>query len=191
MPTTAPSDKQVAFLRRLIAERPDSTTAEAVRIALDEGQLNKCEASTAIDALLKIRPDRPARPAQRGARLPDVPAGRYATEHNGTVVFYKVDRPERGKWVGYTFLSRLASDNEIRIRDLDIRREVLGTIAADVNGAMARYGQEIGACGRCGRTLTDDASRQRGIGPDCWEILNGHTDDGEAAMLRDEQLTHA
>lgn len=29
------------------------------------------------------------------------------------------------------------------------------------------YGQELGHCGRCGRTLTNEASRYLGIGPEC------------------------
>jgi Family of unknown function (DUF6011) len=33
--------------------------------------------------------------------------------------------------------------------------------------ASKRYGRELGNCGRCGRTLTDDASRAAGIGPVC------------------------
>lgn len=36
-------------------------------------------------------------------------------------------------------------------------------------GAMVLYGQLIGACAYCGRSLTDDESRQAGIGPDCME----------------------
>jgi len=36
---------------------------------------------------------------------------------------------------------------------------------------MARYGQEIGSCGRCNRRLTDDLSRERGIGPECWKAF--------------------
>jgi hypothetical protein len=33
--------------------------------------------------------------------------------------------------------------------------------------ARALYGQEIGRCGVCGRHLTDEATRKRGIGNDC------------------------
>lgn len=33
--------------------------------------------------------------------------------------------------------------------------------------AMIRYGQEIGACGHCGRDLTNEESRAAGIGPIC------------------------
>lgn len=33
--------------------------------------------------------------------------------------------------------------------------------------AMLKYGQEIGECGHCGRTLTNDESRAFGMGPKC------------------------
>ena len=37
--------------------------------------------------------------------------------------------------------------------------------------AMATYGREIGRCGACHRRLTDQVSRDRGIGPVCAEGL--------------------
>lgn len=37
----------------------------------------------------------------------------------------------------------------------------------DVQFAMVVYGQQIGACGRCGTELTDEYSREIGIGPEC------------------------
>lgn len=37
----------------------------------------------------------------------------------------------------------------------------------DVQFAMVVYGQQIGACGRCGIELTDEYSREIGIGPEC------------------------
>lgn len=38
---------------------------------------------------------------------------------------------------------------------------------ADPKEAMLRFGREIGSCGHCGRTLTNDESRAYGIGPVC------------------------
>ena len=40
-------------------------------------------------------------------------------------------------------------------------------VAADPKAAMLRYGQELGECGHCYRTLTNDESRMLGIGPRC------------------------
>lgn len=36
-----------------------------------------------------------------------------------------------------------------------------------IRRAVVRYGQELGSCGICGRTLTDEESRRTGIGPVC------------------------
>jgi len=36
-----------------------------------------------------------------------------------------------------------------------------------IRAAVVRYGKEIGECGICGRTLTDEESRAAGIGPVC------------------------
>jgi hypothetical protein len=47
--------------------------------------------------------------------------------------------------------------------------DILDRIAADPVGAAERYGLEIGKCGICHRTLTNDISRARGIGPVCAE----------------------
>ncbi len=42
-------------------------------------------------------------------------------------------------------------------------------ILSDLDAARILYGHKIGACGYCGKKLTDQLSRSRGIGPDCWE----------------------
>lgn len=50
----------------------------------------------------------------------------------------------------------------------------LAEILKDPFEARVRYGKLIGACGYCGRKLTDPESRARGIGPDCWESKGIH-----------------
>lgn len=45
----------------------------------------------------------------------------------------------------------------------------LKVILEEPTSAMVLYGQLIGACAYCGRSLTDELSRLRGIGPDCWD----------------------
>jgi len=101
---------------------------------------------------------------------PEVPAGRYAvaTEDGATneLAFYKVDHG-KGRWAGRVFVSRIVGGND----DIAVRgagaKTVLAKIAADPAAASAAYGHEIGACGVCGITLTNDESRARGIGPKC------------------------
>lgn len=106
------------------------------------------------------------------APTPSVPDGRYALRNaEGIVKFYKVNSPAEGRWAGRTFVDAMASDERWPIRNPGERARILAEIAADVQGALQLYGQEIGSCGHCGRTLTDETSRARGIGPVCWEKL--------------------
>lgn len=101
----------------------------------------------------------------------DVPAGRYAIDTqvhavNGTA-FYKVDRPETGRWAGYVFVKQIIGSDEQKL-SMKQGRAILARIAAvGAEAASARYGHEIGECGICGRQLTNDESRARGIGPVC------------------------
>lgn len=106
-------------------------------------------------------------PVQPRRRFPDVPAGRYALDTPNGVRFYVVDRPTKGKWSGYTFVNVLASDQRWPVRDKRERMRILSEIEADPRAASIRYGHEIGRCGICNRTLTDEQSRAAGIGPVC------------------------
>ena len=168
------SVKQRDYLRSLMMEK-------AARLGLDAA-----EASAKLDAWLPTldithasahigftlnalkslpKPQAPTAPAV------DVPAGRYAvaTEDGATnaLAFYKVDRPTEGRWAGYTFVKLIVSDDEQRLSRA-ASQAVLAKIAeAGPAEASALYGHEIGSCGVCGRTLTNDESRARGIGPVC------------------------
>ena len=114
------------------------------------------------------------KPLVKGGRKIDrpaveVPEGRYAvTGDDGEMKFYHVDRPTEGRWAGYVFVKVQAGDELHNLRSRATREGVLAKIAADgVQAAMLRYGREIGKCGHCGRTLTNEESRKVGIGPIC------------------------
>lgn len=90
---------------------------------------------------------------------------RYAVDGFDTgnaVRFYKLRESKRGK----RYLVAQLSDEE-RMVPFGEALIVARRIAADPMAAMLRYGVEIGACGHCGRTLTNDESRAYGIGPKC------------------------
>jgi hypothetical protein len=176
VPADYATPKQIAYIRSLLAERsgPD---VEAIRGALNAAReahlLTKKVASATIDALRQLprssAPSAPQAPAQAAPAPVAVPAGRYAVDNeDGTLRFYVVDTPTEGRWAGRTFVNVLASDERYPVRGA-AAQAVLAKIAVDPQAACARYGQEIGRCGRCGRTLTDADSRARGIGPDCAE----------------------
>ncbi len=175
--------KQVSFISKLIDERNllssprhwDATNAMdnaeyAAYLEHLKGHartLSVSQASAWIDRLLEL-PLKSEPAALAAPQLPDVPAGRYAILDDDDVVkFYRVDRPTEGRWSGYTFLSAQASDELYPIKAIAKKVEVLTAIAQDPAEASRRYGQEIGSCGVCGRTLTDETSRAYGIGPVC------------------------
>lgn len=85
--------------------------------------------------------------------------------------FFQLDTPLKGKWAGCLFMKEQAGDDLYKVRDITREEAVLALVIADAKGALTRYGLELGACGMCGRTLTDEESRQRGIGPVCADKL--------------------
>lgn len=137
-----------------------------------------------IDALAKVK-DREAQWAKEREERPSsglnlweaLPEGTvYAAADNaeGHTSFVRMDKVDSGKWAGWVFVKgqigpdflKVGSqrpDAEYRGQWLDVIRNVI----ADVPAAIARYGQEIGRCGVCNRDLTNEASRRKGIGPDC------------------------
>jgi hypothetical protein len=103
----------------------------------------------------------------KGGKPLPFPPGRYAILVDGVTKFYKVDYPTEGRWAGFVFVKVQASDDLHPIRNSAERTRILDEIAKDPREAMLRYGRELGACGHCGRTLTDEESRAYGIGPIC------------------------
>lgn len=102
--------------------------------------------------------------AKNTAPAAEVADGRYAVEEDGVLKFFKVTN---GRVPGFVFLDVQASDEWHAIRNVTRIRKIVALIAEDAHAAMVRYGHELGECGRCGRTLTDEASRAAGIGPIC------------------------
>jgi hypothetical protein len=84
-------------------------------------------------------------------------------DEDGVVKFYRV---KAGRKEGFYFVDAQASDEYYPIRNAAHRAAILDAINADRKAALALYGQELGRCGRCGRTLTSEY-RQLGIGPVC------------------------
>lgn len=120
------------------------------------------EASAEIDRL-KSLPDTDK--AKRAGLYPTplVSDGRYAiVTPEGVTKFYKVKNGYKRVWVDVQ-----ASDTWYPIKAPNAKRGVLTDIARNPKAAMLLYGQEIGSCGHCGRTLTDEESRAYGVGPIC------------------------
>lgn len=155
------SDKSVEFMTTLWLERSDKATAEQVRAWGRE------QDQAVVSAKITWLKDQPKLATTR-TPVPDVPAGRYAvTGEQDQIVFLKVDRPTEGQYAGRTFVKVQAGDDFHRM-PLPVAKALLAKILADgPKAASIRYGQELGVCGVCGRTLTDETSRAEGIGPKC------------------------
>lgn len=164
-PTAMATQKQIDFLKSLCSERPEWAADQNLTDNIIE-HLLKIDASNAIKLALAQPKETAATKAYDG--FPDVPAGRYAIDIDDTVKFYKVDRPTEGKWAGRTFVKVQASDELHQIRTKKTINAVMNAIVDQgIEVSLARYGQLLGDCGVCGRTLTDELSRSIGIGPVC------------------------
>jgi hypothetical protein len=141
------------------------------------GEISKRECSRAIDdhkidvaALPKTAA--PVRRVDGGTvNVPAIPPGHYAIDSltgNNDTDFFRVDRPTEGRWAGRTFTKRVIGgkpDSPVRGKTAHAALEAI--LAADPAKAAKRYADEIGRCSRCNRHLTDETSRQFGMGPEC------------------------
>lgn len=101
-----------------------------------------------------------------------IPAGRYAvTGDDGTTDFYFVDFAEHGDWAGCVFVTLHTGGGDQRIAPKPTATILKRILDDGPTEAMQRYGHELGHCGNCGRELTNDVSREFGIGPVCRQNL--------------------
>lgn len=174
---TPASERQVSYALSLLAGRDITAHGSAsyrtrlAELAADHDQvraLDRHAASALIDTLTAL-PKVAAATAPSGTIAllwPGVPAGHYALTVDGRTRFYRVDRPESGKWAGAVFIREQAGDEFYPMRGQ--RKDIaLDSIAADPAKASRAYGLSIGRCGVCGRSLTTESSRALGIGPIC------------------------
>lgn len=149
----------------------DTTATLAQPVAMDRGMSG--DDYEAMLASGHVATDTPSNVANRMARTLEanlatrvqVANGRYAVTLAGEdkIRFFRV---KNGHKPGVTFVDEQASDDLWPVKSPARRAAILATIAADPT-ALAGYGQELGVCGRCGRTLTDEASRAAGMGLTC------------------------
>jgi hypothetical protein len=171
--TRTASEKQVNFIAKLLGEK-DLSTYDAGKASIlgqvvsgEITTLPSTSASAAIKELLAL-PVKAAVTTEKPAAVDyGVPAGRYAVDLGEGVKFYVIDQPTEGRWAGYTFVKVQASDDLYPVKQYAAKNAILRAIAVNPAEASLRYGRLLGSCGVCGRTLTDETSRERGIGPVC------------------------
>jgi len=163
------TERQAEFIKSLLASRTGYSEdfAARVSVALAEESLPRKKASEVIEFLLK-HPNAPKAATSVGT---EVPAGHYAVESatgSNDYDFWKVDKPDSGKWEGWTFVKRVIGGRPAqRVKGAEAKAALAAIEAAGPPAAARLYGQEIGRCGRCNRHLTDKESRSLGIGPEC------------------------
>jgi len=105
-----------------------------------------------------------------------LPDGFYAMKSTGTndLVFYAVktnkgfhDPKFKGHRSIYLIVGGHKDERLTGERGVNAVKRLVALNDAERVQARALYGQEIGRCGVCGRHLTDEATRKRGIGNDC------------------------
>lgn len=185
------SERQADLVKKLYLEIDPEMGAERARIYLAENPTRR-DASAKIDLL--IGESKKAR-AARAAAAPVTPApvataaavpaarpalvfpepGYYCVEYNGALRFYRV-KEGKGYYTGRRFIDRFKSDELMRINPIE-RNCVLDLINADPTTAQMRFAVELTRCYTCGRMLTDETSRLRGQGADCYNRGHGTKDD--------------
>lgn len=166
-PMWPPSDGQIRYVLGLQEERnlPDDYKVKD-RPMLEA--MEKDEVSGVIN-LLKTFSLKPG--ASSGRKQYTMPEGRYALQDNDAKwSFFQVDKPDKGRWAGYTFIKRLiGAPGQYRKETVQatVRYSILDRIERDPKKAMVDYGLQSGVCGRCASPLTDPDSLTRGLGPVC------------------------
>ena len=111
-----------------------------------------------------------------------IPVGYYATPSrtgNNDVDFWKVERPEDGKYAGFTFAKRVlggGSGGQTRTTRIHMseQRSALAAITGfGIEESRVLYGDKMKRCTKCNRELTDELSCQRRMGNDCWNNRQG------------------
>ena len=172
------TEKQLAFIASL---REQKALTDEQRIWLDravEAGFDKRRASVIIEKLLALPNAAPAK-AEHEEPAADRPEdGFYALRnvpgHKNEISFFRLRTGKHGRWEGFQFIDMVIGGEPGRREPVKGvgRIKVYDCIAEQgADEARQLFGQEIGCCGRCGRTLTDDLSRERGIGPDCWGMM--------------------
>jgi hypothetical protein len=175
------AEVRACFSGRYDVETPEAIAAEGSPDEEDaaQGTIWPEEPTHALNARARARKDDGWQ--KTSIKLDHVPPASYAIEHpdDGKLRFLEVE-PGEGKWDGYIFVTVRAGDEWHKLGNVNPKyghgyggkAVALVTALAALNAdelqqAAARYGQELGECGYCHLTLTDEDSRRLGYGPVC------------------------
>jgi hypothetical protein len=167
MTTRFATERQISFIRNLVAERDVAP--------IDFAGMTVKEASTKIEELL-------ATPKKSSiVRFSDVlstlPKAKYAVPYQTVAPVFTESAfdndylfVEVREYRGTTYMRKLHGSLGDFIRTRFSREEeqsLFNILKSDPVGYITKFGEVFSCCGKCGAALTDEASRARLLGPDC------------------------
>lgn len=131
-----------------------------------------CDEAKLLSDIKDMQPKRTVRVVGPTARdFKAVAQGYYATKStsgNNDLDFWFVRIQKDGRYAGFRSVSRvLGGRGTQRIRGGEQVAALRAILAAGTDAAGKLFASELGRCRKCGRDLTDDTSRELGIGPVC------------------------
>lgn len=166
-------DAEVAALATWAAAQPGDFFQSVARQWAQRGTLSERQ----VEALRRAHDKAQAPKVDITDTLAAVADGHYAipskTGHNDLDFF--VVKTNKGFYEparkGQRYIRRfVGGQGEVKMfgNEQGIVAQALAALTEDERKqAMATFGQQVGTCGKCGRSLTDETSRHIGIGPEC------------------------
>jgi len=156
---------------RVLAQRGDYAFSER-QLAAIEKCLDNWDAKKNAGPVEQVEP-------LLGDKIPFGTTRLAIVNVSGKLTFIRLDKPRAdNKWFGWVFVKQIVGPAEVRLGAQKPSGEYKGQWPAMLKGinanpiaSMALYGQEVGECAVCGLRLTDESSREMGIGPICYGKL--------------------
>lgn len=179
------TEAQVAYARKLLDQlgavytgsQPMEELGRATdgRVLLDglvKARQDKSAGRAYVLPPMTAQSSKPAADTTARTVVPEVTAGYYATDSltgaQDTDFWFVTVVEREDKWFGFRVVSRvIGGRSPVRVKG-STRVAALKAIAkAGEREAQLRFAKELGRCYKCGKHLTDETSRELGIGPVC------------------------
>lgn len=175
------TEKQINFLNKLLDERPMLRDVENLWPENVE-KLSKRDISSKISEVMNVPKEVHAGSGKDSAgslnnilaNVPDCYVALPSRSGNNDLDFIRIGtnqgrmNPDRKGWRRVQRIVGGQAPISMRVGEaVPFARIVAEMSEAELKAAQVLFGQEIGRCGCCGKSLTDETSRALGIGPVC------------------------
>lgn len=174
------TEKQINFLNKLLDERPEFRSVENLHVEVVE-KMGKREISKWIEKALDKPKETKSSKSSDGLNeilkdVEDCYVALPSKSGNNDLDFIRIGT-NQGKMdasrKGWRRVQRIIGGHapiSMRIGEAVTYAKIIAAMSlTDLKAAQVLFGREIGQCGVCGRSLTDEESRAQGIGPVCRE----------------------